>query len=137
MAIANQIIRSGKESVIVPSDIKSLAGWFVLPYPPTLNHLFSTNRSGKRFLTNEGRSYKQNAAAMAFMAGVRRLSGPIKVSLKAYRPRKSGDLDNLAKLVLDGMKGIAWNDDSQIVEIHMYRFDDPKNPRLELKIEPA
>lgn len=109
----------------------------MLPYPPTLNHLFSTNRSGKRFLTNEGRSYKQNAAAMAFMAGVRRLSGPIKVSLKAYRPRKSGDLDNLAKLVLDGMKGIAWNDDSQIVEIHMYRFDDPKNPRLELKIEPA
>ena len=34
------------------------------------------------------------------------------------RPLKKPDLDNLAKSVLDGMNGVAFRDDSQIVSLH-------------------
>jgi Holliday junction resolvase RusA-like endonuclease len=32
-----------------------------------------------------------------------------------------GDLDNLAKAILDAGNGLAWEDDRQIVELHLYR----------------
>ena len=38
---------------------------------------------------------------------------------------------------LDSLRGIAYADDKQIVEIHAYRRDDPANPRIEVVIESA
>lgn len=35
---------------------------------------------------------------------------------------KKGDIDNLAKSVLDALNGIAWEDDSQIVSLNLKKF---------------
>lgn len=35
------------------------------------------------------------------------------------RPIKKPDIDNLAKSVLDGINGVIWRDDSQIVSLHV------------------
>jgi Holliday junction resolvase RusA-like endonuclease len=35
------------------------------------------------------------------------------------KPIKKPDIDNLAKSVLDGMNGVIWKDDSQIVSLHV------------------
>jgi Holliday junction resolvase RusA-like endonuclease len=35
------------------------------------------------------------------------------------RPTKKPDIDNLAKSVLDGINGVVWRDDSQIVSLHV------------------
>jgi Holliday junction resolvase RusA-like endonuclease len=35
------------------------------------------------------------------------------------KPIKKPDIDNLAKSILDGMNGIVWKDDSQIVSLHI------------------
>lgn len=67
-------------------------------------------------------------------AKVRPIDGPVSVSFRAYRPRKSGDLDNIFKAIFDGIKGHVWQDDRQIVEIHAYRDDDKANPRVEIEV---
>lgn len=139
MPIANQIIRQ-KFSGFISKSAKVDAlndGFITLPSPPSMNHLYPTNRYGRRYLSSEGKAYHRTIAAIAVHSGVRLIKGPVKVTTRFYRRQKRGDLDNSFKCIADGLKGIAWDDDEQITEIHMYRYDDPKNPRLELKIEPA
>lgn len=55
-------------------------------------------------------------------------------SLKNAPHVKRPDVDNLAKLVLDALNGIAWKDDSQVFKMTVEkRYSD--NPRTEVTIE--
>jgi len=107
-----------------------------LPYPPSINHYW--RRVGnKTLISRQGRQYKHDAALSARAAGLTPLTGPVTVTLTVYRPRRSGDLDNVQKPLLDALNGIAWNDDSQVVELHAYRKEDKLRPRAEVAIEAA
>ena len=51
---------------------------------------------------------------------------PLAVTLHFYRPRTPtaknfGDIDNLAKAVLDACNGVIWSDDRLITELHCYK----------------
>ena len=66
-------------------------------------------------------------------AGIERTDAPVRVRMsvtvaipKSYKGKKwldaasgvttpSGDLDNYAKSILDGMNGVVWGDDRQVV----------------------
>lgn len=49
-------------------------------------------------------------------------------------PLKKPDLDNIAKICLDALNGIAYYDDSQIVELAV-RKKYSEQPRTEIKID--
>lgn len=51
--------------------------------------------------------------------------GPVGIELRFYLKvnRSRGDGDNLFKAILDGMNGIAFEDDSQVVEGHFHILD--------------
>ena len=49
------------------------------------------------------------------------------------KPTKRPDLDNIIKIVKDALNGIAWKDDSQVVELHGYK-QYSQTPRLEIYI---
>ena len=49
------------------------------------------------------------------------------------RPIKKPDIDNLAKSVLDGLNGVVWHDDSQIVSLHLTKVY-ARNPGIDLLI---
>jgi crossover junction endodeoxyribonuclease RusA len=112
---------------------------FTLPYPPSVNKLWQNVR-GRVVLTEAARRYKEEAylialtshpaAKIPYFDDVDRLS----ISLRVYRPRAIGDLDNTAKIVLDSLQKVVYRNDSQIVEIHMYRYDDALNPRVEVEV---
>ena len=75
-------------------------------------------------------SYRNSAKGYKF-------TSPVKVTVKAYHkppkgkskkvvgdmlnghilPTKKPDADNIAKIVLDGLNHIAWDDDTQVVEM--------------------
>lgn len=49
-------------------------------------------------------------------------------------PDKKPDIDNIAKAVLDALNGVAYRDDTQVVELQMRKkYSD--RPRLEICIE--
>lgn len=105
-----------------------------LPYPPSANRLWR-NWRGRMVLSTEGRAYKQGVKLRALTQGCRPLEGPVVVSVTAYRPRRIGDLDNALKALLDALKGVAFVDDDQVVEIHAMRLDDKADPRVVVEIE--
>lgn len=56
-------------------------------------------------------------------------SAPKKVREKTTRP----DLDKLARSVFDGLTGIVYCDDSQVVRAHLYKsFGEPE--RIEVRV---
>ena len=77
-------------------------------------------------------------------------SGPVSVTIRAFsplpksRPKRvenepwtiSPDIDNIAKAVLDALNGIAYDDDAQVVELHVYKHDRTRGvgpcPRVEV-----
>lgn len=82
------------------------------------------------------------------------LTGPLVVTIKFYRaiqqsetkkrhrlkaqgtirPTKKPDLDNYIKSTLDGLNGVLWVDDNEIVELHTGKYYSD-HPRIEIEVE--
>ena len=58
--------------------------------------------------------------------GFRKLKGEINPTIKY-------DIDNICKCVLDGLNGIAYQDDKQVVELHAYK-KYAEQPKVEVYI---
>lgn len=58
------------------------------------------------------------------------LRGPVAVDMVVWT-RGKADVDNLAKAVLDGMRGIVYEDDSQVVHLSVTRCVDD-NERVDI-----
>lgn len=105
-----------------------------LEYPPSANRYWRNFR-GRMVVSEEARTYKQLAYWQAKQQGAICASGPVAVSLHVRRPAKRRDLDNHAKVVLDSLQGAAYENDSQIVELHITMEDNKKNPGVSVKVE--
>jgi Holliday junction resolvase RusA-like endonuclease len=49
------------------------------------------------------------------------------------RPCKKPDIDNVIKSILDGLNGVAYEDDKQVIEIHAEKYYD-FTPRVEVRM---
>lgn len=106
---------------------------FTLPYPPSVNHYLAHSMRGM-YRTVEANAYRDYVALILNSMGIDPLQGALSVTIYAYRPRKAGDIDGILKVSLDAMNKLAYVDDKQIVELHVFRRDDKHNPRLEISI---
>jgi crossover junction endodeoxyribonuclease RusA len=115
-----------------PGDV--VAGAVCLPYPPSVNHMYR-RASNRVVLSSEARAWRETARWYLRSAGiVQLLSGPVSVSVDAYRPRRRGDIDNLAKAILDALIGVAYVDDAQVVHLAMTRYEHATNPRVLVRV---
>lgn len=105
----------------------------VLPYPPSVNH-YLRHAGHAVYRTKEANNYREIVGWILHDMEVDPLQGALRVSIIAYRPRKAGDIDGILKVSLDAMNKLAYEDDKQIVELHVFRRDDKHNPRLEIEI---
>ena len=65
----------------------------------------------------------------------------LEVRVKFYRKlnpvnKNFGDIDNLLKGLFDGMNGIIFKDDSQIVKVVAEKYQDKEKPRAEVEVMP-
>jgi crossover junction endodeoxyribonuclease RusA len=75
---------------------------------------------GKFVKAQAGRylAYKNQIGWAAKAAKAKKIDGPVEVNAIAYiHGNRDGDVDNLAKSFLDGLNGICWNDDKQVVKL--------------------
>lgn len=107
-----------------------------LPYPPSANRYWRQWK-GRQLVSEEARAYKKAIGWLAKAAGVKLLSGNVRLWINVYRPRRAGDLDNRLKILLDGLEGVAFADDEQVEFISLTRFEDPKRPRVEITLASA
>lgn len=105
-----------------------------LPSPPSSNRYWR-NYNGRIVVSQEAKAYKAECGWMAkSQMDCEPLTGDVAVSVRWFRPARRGDLQNRQKIFLDALQGIAYVDDKQVAELHMYRDYDKANPRIEVEI---
>lgn len=100
-------------------------------FPVSTNNMYF----GRRIMTKEARTKKEAIGweARAQYQG-EPLEGPLKLSVAFWWPdKRNHDIDNI-KGLLDALTGILWEDDGQIVELHLTKGIDATNPRVEISI---
>lgn len=113
-------------------------------------------KSGRAYTTKETRQYEESIqAAHRERYGDKMFPKdvPLATEIKAYcsvpasdskvkrakklggliRPTKKPDWDNIGKVVADALNKVAFFDDAQIVEAHIYKYYG-ETPRIEVKI---
>lgn len=80
------------------------------------------------------RAYEQYVAAS--WRGPRRYEGVVKVTIAVIEgPGHPADLDNYVKSVLDGLNGVAWVDDRQVVAIDAKIHRGQERPAIDVIVE--
>lgn len=94
------------------------------------------------YIPQKTRDYRNRIKGAFMEAGGMRRSGPVSVRVYVYRelpksrPKRvesepdtfKPDVDNIAKNVLDALNGIAWDDDSQVVELIVRKYPRSREP---------
>jgi Holliday junction resolvase RusA-like endonuclease len=111
--------------------------------------------NGRAYTPAKTRAYEATVALYARQVFKRPLTGAIRLQIEFYMPipasaskaRKASllnrphvgrpDLDNLAKLVLDGCNGVVYADDGQIALLHVTKWwSDTPRTVVEVRVLP-
>lgn len=111
---------------------------YELPYPPSANTYYR-HVGAKVLISRDGRGYRKTVGQLLLLAGARSLSGPLAVEVDLYPPdRRRRDLDNTQKAMLDALQHAGlYEDDSQIVDLHLRRMEPKAGGLAVVRIGPA
>ena len=96
---------------------------FTVPGRPRPKERPRVGRNGAIYTPHATREYEQLVGwhAAAAMPRMQPFGGPVGVRIVFWCKGNAGDLDNLTKAVLDGMVGVAYEDDRQVVHLEASR----------------
>ena len=108
----------------------------IFNFRPTSKQRPRMTRSGRAYTPKDTKEY-EDSIAQAY-SGVMFAEGPLHVTLifdndkteitirsmrnKSNPSKLRGDIDNYAKSVLDGLNGVAYTDDKQIVSLELRKL---------------
>jgi crossover junction endodeoxyribonuclease RusA len=115
-----------------------------LPLPPGVNNQYVTV-GHKRVLSKEASAWKKQVAAAvenavshdaALLDEIQEMQGtPLGIDFAFHFPSpRRRDLDGGLKIALDSICGALGLDDRDVVDIHLAKFLDPLDPRLDAEI---
>jgi crossover junction endodeoxyribonuclease RusA len=113
---------------------------FALPWPPSMNHLYPTNKLGRRFLSKRGAAYHEAVAVELLHQRIPRdrLDGRIALSLYLSPPdKRRRDISNLVKCLEDALTSAGvWVDDCQVDDLHVRRCEVCEGGRVLVLVAP-
>jgi Holliday junction resolvase RusA-like endonuclease len=109
----------------------------VLPWPPSVNHMYRPGAAhGSRILTDEAKSFRSAVQVLAWQLGRPWLEGPIEMRLDLHPPSRRGDIDNVAKLVLDSLQHAGFYENDRMVDILiLQRHASKTEPAIAVTLE--
>ena len=110
----------------------------VLPYPPSINHLW--RRVGPRTLiSREGRRFRTQVLAILAEQSIESFHGPIAVDIEVFPPdNRRRDIDTVQKALLDALeKAGVYHDDSQIVRLTIQKGETVEGGKTIVQIRSA
>jgi len=142
-ALVPSLIGVALPAASVASDKLSVC----LPIPPSINHQYATV-NGRRILSAAGRRYKADVGHQVLLALSR--SGCREAVLAAFRsqylslsmrfhfrsPRRR-DVDGGVKITQDAVLEALGVNDNRIVELHLFKILEGKDPHVEILLSPA
>jgi len=97
------------------------------------------NKGGKLYTTQKTKAYEELVHAKAREVMREPLRGDVRVDIKIYAKNLRGDIDNIAKTILDGMTGVAYLNDRQVkvlyVEVIESMFERVEVDLIEREVE--
>ena len=108
------------------------------PVPKARPRLGIQGRTAYIYTPETTKEYEKLVGWVAKAAGCKPVKAPVAVVLNVYIKCKL-DADNIAKSVLDGLNGIAYEDDDQVVEllVRKHRVKAAAEERVEIEIREA
>ena len=81
---------------------------------------------GRTYDPPQSKQFKKDLATLVNSLDISAFfTGEIRLKIDIYRDKKSvtslryGDIDNLAKAIMDALSGVLWQDDKQITDLHV------------------
>lgn len=102
---------------------------YIFPFrPPSVNTYW--RRAGSRFYISEaGQKFKYNIQAYMMTQKKKLSKEKLEVDLILnFKDKTVRDIDNFCKGIFDSLTGILWEDDSQIVKLHITKNVGTKKP---------
>lgn len=108
------------------------------PVPKGRPRLGMNGRKAYVYTPPETKEYEKLVGWVAKATGCKPVKIPVAVVLDVYIKRKL-DVDNIAKSILDGLNGIAYEDDDQVVAllVRKHLVKDASDERVEIEIREA
>ena len=109
------------------------------PVPKGRPRLGVHGRKAYVYTPPKTKEYENLVGWVAKCNGCKPLNGPIAVQLHLFIRGRSGDVDNYCKSILDGLNGVAYEDDDQVVELQVrkYKVKRKEEERVEIEIREA
>jgi Holliday junction resolvase RusA-like endonuclease len=94
-------------------------------------------KGGRWYTPHSTKAYEEAVGWAARDAGIRNpYEDAVRLEIMLWLPdRRRRDVDNCAKSICDGLNGIAYLDDSQIIELTVRRGVDRERPRAVVTVE--
>jgi crossover junction endodeoxyribonuclease RusA len=111
---------------------------FTVQGPPRPKERPRLGANGHTFTPKRTLEYEAAVAqvGMLYMARGWPLDGLYRVTVRfVFGDERARDVDNCLKAVLDGLNGVAWDDDKQVMETHASKCVEPGRARTDLFIE--
>ena len=99
--------------------MKSLLNFEFSYLPPSVNKMYCHTRKGGLYLHPDVLAFKNNITNILKEMTFTKSNKDIKINITFLMKNRNNDIDGPIKVLLDSMNKLVYDDDKQIIELHV------------------